>query len=64
MRPTTAAWSTWVGALQRGVQTQSSLRDGQAWPSIGLAKVLAKEGAEHNVTANGLLPGGFRAPLR
>jgi 3-hydroxybutyrate dehydrogenase len=30
---------------------------------IGLAKVLAKEGAEHNVTANVICPGFVRTPL-
>ena len=30
---------------------------------IGLAKVLAKEGAEHNVTANVVCPGFVRTPL-
>jgi 3-hydroxybutyrate dehydrogenase len=49
--------------LEGGVGAEGAVRDGEARALIGLAKVVAKEGAKHGVRANVICPGFVRTPL-
>ena len=60
-RDAAAASSTWAQCFEGGVETQSTPVTAKHG-LVGLAKVVAKEGAEHGVRAN-VAPGFVRTPL-